>query len=148
MFNKIQSNEQEKERERERKKIILRKPKRYDYNNVNVNSAKYLIQYRNPIDLDEELIEIADVDQVKFERLKCLYKQNADCLLSKNESEHDTQVLLTEFLNMLNNWKWRKFNEKSIEVLVIQYKKCKNLIFFNIFQIKFQIKIVFQILFY
>jgi hypothetical protein len=71
------------------------------------------------IDSDEEQKELADVDQTKFESLKQMYKENLEYFseYSRNANvssrvHQETQFVLIQFLNMLNNWKLRKFDYK------------------------------------
>ena len=86
-----------------------------------LNCSKNMTEYtsnmvnnsQEPIDLDEEQNEFADVDQYEFEKLKTLYNLNSNYLLSTTFKNHqDIQIVLVNFLNMLNNWKLRKFDFK------------------------------------
>ena len=69
-----------------------------DYLNKNVLCA----------DVDEEQREQADIDQIKFDKLKALYKRNLEYFASASSAQQqETHAVLVEFLNMLNNWKIR-----------------------------------------
>lgn len=89
-------------------------------NSVLVNTAESLVQNqgKSPIDLDEEQKEMADVDQIKFEKLKMIYEKNLDYFSASelnrqtNKVQQETHSVLIEFLNMLNKWKLRKFDFK------------------------------------
>lgn len=87
----------------------------------NNNDTAYLLKKLNSIDgsvqQDDEQSELAQVDQIKFDKLVSLYRQNLDyfaCARMKfsNEIIQETQYILLEFLTMLNNWKLRNFNSK------------------------------------
>ncbi|CAF0984432.1 unnamed protein product [Brachionus calyciflorus] len=68
---------------------------------------------------DEECKELADVDQIKFERFKVMYKKNLEYFsaseIQKNRAQLEAHLVLIEFLNMLNNWKLRKFDLKIMD---------------------------------
>ena len=68
--------------------------------------------------MDEEQKELADVDQIKFERLKLLYENNMEYFSNSkfrksnisNEVVQQTKDTILVFLTMLNHWKLRKFD--------------------------------------
>ena len=68
---------------------------------------------KSPVDLDEEQREQADIDQIKFDKLKALYNNNLE-YLNSNRVQQDTHAVLIDFLNMLNNWKLRNFDVKVV----------------------------------
>jgi hypothetical protein len=78
----------------------------------NLSSPLAELSDRNAVaDLDEEQREQTDIDQIKFEKLKSLYKNNLEYFGSVcTQQERETHAVLIEFLNMLNNWKLRNFD--------------------------------------
>ena len=93
-------------------------------NDLNKDASK-LLQHSNPFDLDDEQLELAEIDQNAFDTLVDLYKQNLDYFSTKKVKfsslvVQETQHTLLQFLNMLNNWKLRKFD------LDIQVETLKN----------------------
>jgi hypothetical protein len=88
-------------------------------NNRNIDSISLITRSDNDlISQDEEQKELADVDQIKFERLIHLYENNLQYFSGSkfkktnisNEVVRKTQEILIKFLSMLNNWKLRKFD--------------------------------------
>ncbi len=62
----------------------------------------------------DDLKELAEIDQINFNRLKDIYKEILDYFLyskSKFSSSviQETQLTLIQFLKMTNSWKLRKF---------------------------------------
>ena len=87
--------------------------------NTNEHAATMFHTSQEPIDLDEEQRELADVDQSKFERLQALYSLNAKYFAhlkmrqaAMATAHQETQYVLVQFLSMLNCWKLRKFTFK------------------------------------
>jgi len=87
--------------------------------NRNIDSISLITRSDNDlISQDEEQKELADVDQIKFERLIHLYENNLQYFSGSkfkktnisNEVVRKTQEILIKFLSMLNNWKLRKFD--------------------------------------
>jgi hypothetical protein len=61
-------------------------------------------------ELDEEQREQADIDQIKFDKLKALYGSNLEYFSGAcSVQERETHAVLVEFLSMLNSWKLRNF---------------------------------------
>ena len=88
-----------------------------------INSNIETIDYINKNDVFEDQDEEAkaDLDQHEFESIKQIYERNLDyfstgrtldLFTAHSSIQQDTQLILLEFLNMLNNWKLRKFNYK------------------------------------
>ncbi|RMZ96588.1 hypothetical protein BpHYR1_043468, partial [Brachionus plicatilis] len=90
-----------------------------DYSGVE-DSLENISKLNSSADLDEQNKELADVDQIKFERFKLMYRSNMD-YFSASDLKKNTQVqleahlVLIEFLSMLNNWKVRKFDSKIMD---------------------------------
>lgn len=98
--------------------------------NVNGYTQGILNNTQEPIDLDEEQCELADIDQLKFQKLKQLYNLNSlyfSSNTSRNRHHQDTQFVLVQFLTMLNNWKLRKFtleiDERTLSNLKVNLNK-------------------------
>lgn len=71
-------------------------------------------------DLSEQDQELANVDQIKFERFKMMYKTSMEYFSATEmqkcpNNQLDAHLVLIEFLTMLNKWKLRQFNFKIME---------------------------------
>jgi len=91
-------------------------------NRIGVISAEKIVStgnvsvYGRTVEDDncDDLKELAEIDQINFNRLKDIYKENLDYFLyskSKFSSSviQETQLTLIQFLKMTNSWKLRKF---------------------------------------
>ncbi|RNA22467.1 sterol regulatory element-binding 1-like, partial [Brachionus plicatilis] len=102
-----------------------------DYSGIE-DSLENISKLNSSADLDEQNKELADVDQIKFERFKLMYRSNMD-YFSASDLKKNTQVqleahlVLIEFLSMLNNWKVRKFDSKIMDTN--QMKNSQNSLF-------------------
>lgn len=76
------------------------------------HSLKAISQYTSLNEADQEL---ANVDQIKFERLKIMYKASIEYFSAtdlKKSTQLEAHLILIDFLDMLNNWKLRQFKYK------------------------------------
>lgn len=99
--------------------------------NSNGDSIDLMTRSNEDNYMNEEQKEVADIDQIKFDRLKLLYENNLQYFSSSkfkkttisDETVKQTQEILLVFLNMLNNWKLRKFDLKINSEHLVNVKK-------------------------
>jgi len=108
-------------------------------------SSKSISVYGRTVmdDTDDDLKELAEVDQINFDRLIGIYQENLDYLSnfkSKFSSSiiQETQLTLVQFLRMTNAWKLRKF-DMNIQIFQLKNSFNRFKIFISKIRITFKI---------